>query len=371
MYGLNVKPLKNSSNSSTVASPAGVDIVKLYALPVFNKITVIYDIVGVLRIKRKSFSTPFTFDTLKGIKQLKAIISSGNYDIIYCHTPVGGLVARLASIKARKRGTKIIYFAHGFHFFKGAPLINWLIYYPIERFLSYFTDLIFTINSEDYKNAQTKFNKNALIKLIPGIGVDFSRLDVGEQQNIKSLYRKNLNIPENALVLIYIAELIKNKNQDMLIKALEALRNQNINAYLLLVGPDHNNGKHQELAKNLGISEYVKLLGWRTDIGNLLYTSDICVASSIREGFGINIVEAMHCGLPVVATNNRGHSTIINDGKNGFLVEIGDSVKMAEKIITIMENEDIHNKFSNFDTTKYDCNTIAIELVDIITNFIN
>ena len=311
--------------------------------------------------------SPFTLGTLKGIKQLKNIIANGDYDVVYCHTPVGGLIARLASIKARKNGTKVIYCAHGFHFFKGAPLINWLIYYPIEKMLSYFTDLIFTINSEDYETAKTKFNPKAKIELLPGIGVNFDRLNIDCKQELRKSYRNNLNIPENATVLIYIAELIKNKNQKMLINTLKELRNRNIDAYLLLVGPDHNNGLYQQMAKDIGVDKYTRFLGWRSDVGELMYTSDICVASSIREGFGINIVEAMYCGLPVVATNNRGHATIVNDGQNGFLVNINDSVKMSEKIITIIENNDIYNKLSNLDISKYDCDTIAIELVNIIT----
>lgn len=312
--------------------------------------------------------SPFTFDTFKGIKQLKKIISEGNYDIIYCHTPVGGLVARLAARKFRKNGLKVVYCAHGFHFFKDAPKINWLIYYPIEKILSFFTDLIFTINKEDYENAKTKLNKKAKIELIPGIGVDFKRLAIDNKEEIRISYRNELNIPQDAIVLIYIAELIKNKNQDMLIKALTKLRSRNIDAYLLLVGPDHYNGKYQQLSRNSGVEEYTKFLGWRSDIGELMYASDICVASSIREGFGINIVEAMYCGLPVVASKNRGHSTIIQDGENGFLVNIGDADEMCEKIICVSGNKEIYEKFSCVDTKKYDCNTIAIQLVDKITN---
>ncbi len=312
--------------------------------------------------------SPFTFATVKGIKQLKAIIANGNYDVVYCHTPVGGLLARLASIKARKNGTKVVYCAHGFHFFKGAPLVNWLIYYPIEKLLSYFTDLIFTINTEDYQIAKTKFNKKSAVEIISGIGVNFERLDIKNKQQVRTEYRKTLNIPDDSIVLIYVAELINNKNQSMVIDSLSELRNKNIDAYLLLVGPDHNNGKYQQKCKDSHVDEYIRFLGWRSDIGQLMCASDICVASSIREGFGINIVEAMYCGLPVVATNNRGHSTIINDGENGFLVNINNSLEMAEKIITISENREIYNKFSHLDTSEYNCDTIAVELVDTITN---
>jgi glycosyltransferase EpsD len=315
------------------------------------------------QIKAEWKRSPFTPKTIKGIFQLKKIIKDGKYDLIYCHTPVGGLVARLAAKKEKKSGTRVVYFAHGLHFFKGAPILNWLIYYPIEKILSYFTDMIITINNEDYENVKKRFNKKLKVNIVPGVGVDFSRLNIENKEEVRKEYRENLNIPQNSTVLIYIAELKKNKNQKMLIEALKKLREKE-DAYLLLVGPDHINGEYERLASELQVKEYVKSLGWRSDVGQLLHSADICVASSIREGFGINLVEAMYCSLPVVASKNRGHITIIEDGVNGFLVETGDYITMAEKVKEIINDEKIKEKFSHVDVEEYEREKIAHHLVN-------
>lgn len=303
--------------------------------------------------------SPFTFKTLQGIKELKALISKNNYDIIYCHTPVGGLVARLASIAARKKGAKVVYCAHGLHFFNGAPLINWLIFYPIEKYLSKITDMFITINPEDYERVKKRFNKKMIVKMIHGIGVNFNRLNITNPEIIKKEYRKELNIPLESKVLIYVAEIIKNKNQQMLIHTLKELHNKGRKMYLLLPGPDHSKGELHKLAEELKLKEYVKFLGWRNDIGQLMATSDICVASSIREGFGINLVEAQYCHLPVIAVSNRGHRAIIKDGENGFLVPINDYKAMANKIIEVTDNKILYNKLANINVDEYKCESIA------------
>lgn len=309
--------------------------------------------------------TPFTVKTLQGVKQLKNILNKEYYDVVYCHTPVGGFVARAACSEARKKGTKVIYFAHGLHFFDGAPKKNW-IFYQIEQFMAYKTDAMFLLNDEDYWRVKREFNSKLFVKEFPGIGVDFNRISVENPKAVRSRYRNNLHLNQDDIVLIYIAELITNKNQGYLLKALKKIKEIKNNVKLLLVGPDHSEGKYVEMAQQMGISEDVIFAGWRNDVGALLCTSDICVASSIREGFGINLVEAMYHGLPVVAVKNRGHSTVIQDGKNGFLVSLDDSDKMAERVIEIIDNKEIREKFSGIDVSKYDARDVAIDIVNTI-----
>lgn len=313
--------------------------------------------------------SPFTIKTFIGIYELKKIIYQGNYSIVYCHTPVGGLIARLASKKFRKKGLKVIYMIHGLHFFKGAPIINWLLYFPIEKYLSRFTDCIFTINREDYINVKKFFSKKISVYLVPGVGVNFSRFQIKNRVATRNEYRKKLGIDEDTLVLIYVAELIKNKNQSMLLKMLKEVKKEISNTVLLLVGPDYSNGHLKEIVYKLNIENDVKFLGWRNDIGELMITSDICTASSIREGFGLNLVEAMYCGLPVIATKNRGHVMLIQDQKNGFLVKIGDYKKMAKRVIEIHTNDELKIKLSNIDVKKYDAQEVASELCDLIKKF--
>ncbi|MBR5134394.1 MAG: glycosyltransferase family 4 protein [Clostridia bacterium] len=310
--------------------------------------------------------SPFTPKTFKGIKELKKIIADGGYDIVYCHTPVGGLVARMASKKARKNGTKVIYFAHGLHFFKGASLVNWLTYYPVEVFLSYKTDIFFALNNEDFAAAHKRFNKKLTIRQVPGVGANFDRLNVEAKAALRAQYRQELDIPEDAPVLIYIAELIKNKNQTMLVDTLRVLHESHPNAYLLLVGPEHDDGAVAQYVSKQGLDNRIKLLGWRSDVGALMNTADIYVASSLREGFPINLLEAMYCGLPVIATKNRGHVTPLVHGENGFLVDINDHQAMASYAAQLLEDPALYDKLSHIDVSRYDCDRIAGELYETI-----
>ncbi len=309
---------------------------------------------------------PFSLKTIKGIIDLKKIIIENQYDIIYCHTPVGGLVGRLAAKSLRKKGVKVVYCAHGLHFFKGAPLINWILFYPIEKTLAYYTDVFITINKEDYQRVCNKFNPKMKVELIPGIGVNFSRLKVVNPTLVREKYRAELQIPKKSTVLIYVAELLPNKNQTMLVDVLEILIKQGEDVYLVLPGPDHESGALQRYVDQKGLTDRVKILGWRSDVGELLHMADVCVASSIREGFGVNLVEAMYCGLPVVATKNRGHEMIIEDGTNGYLVTINDTDSMSKRILDAKLYKSDFRRINIANIPAYDATAVAERLFDII-----
>lgn len=309
--------------------------------------------------------SPFRFGTLSGTLQLRKILKQNAYDVLYCHTPVGGLVARLATIGMRNR-PKTVYFAHGFHFYKGASSMAWLTIYPMEKLLSYRTDLLITLNQEDYALAQKRFSKPAKVVFSPGVGVDFSKLVVPNKPQIRKQYREQFGA-EGKTVLIYIAELTENKNQKMLIDVVKKISESREDVLLMLVGPDHANGAYQQYAEERGLSNRVIFTGWRSDIGQLLSMADICVASSIREGFGINLVEAMYANLPVVAVDNRGHRTVIKDGENGFLVPQGDVEAMAKRVLQLMEDRALRDKFSTVDVEQYNADVIARQLYHDIT----
>lgn len=309
---------------------------------------------------------PISMKTFEGILQLRKILIKNRYDIIYCHTATGSIVARLAIATLKYKPT-LIYMAHGFHFYKGAPLKNWLIFYPIEKILSRWTDYLITINREDFELAKMRRMYKKCLYIIPGIGVDFERLQ--ENNNSKDEIRKSLGLNTNDIVMTYIAELIPNKNQGKLIDVLKILNNKYPNIKLMLIGPDHNQGKYLEYAKREGIEDKVIFTGWRNDIGNLLRASDIYVASSINEGFGINLVEAMFCGLPVVAFENRGHKEIIENGKTGYLVKQGNILKMSECIEKVLNKE--YEKISKVVkevAKKYEKSIITDRVVNIINN---
>ena len=180
--------------------------------------------------------SPIKINNLKAIKQLKKIIDKEKFEIIHCHTPMGSVVTRLAAKKARKEGTKVIYTAHGFHFYKGAPLINWMIFYPIEKYLSQYTDCLITINDEDYELARKKFKKCKQIELIYGVGVDENKFNFKMTDQEKHELRKSLGLRDDDFVIIYVAELSKRKNQGMLINVVKQLTEKKINTKFLLVG---------------------------------------------------------------------------------------------------------------------------------------
>lgn len=290
---------------------------------------------------------PIKRNNLKAYKKLKKIIDENDYKIIHCHTPVGGAIARLAARKARKRGTKVIYTAHGFHFYKGASLTNWIIYYPIEKIMAHFTDCLITINNEDYKIAKKKL-KAKRIELVHGVGLNTERFDIEIKNEDKITIKKKYNIDNKDIIFTYIAELNKNKNQILLIKAIEKLKAIYPNIKLILVGSYIKNGFYEEEIRKRDLEKEVILTGRNIqDVPVILSITNVYLASSIREGLPVNILEAMYMGLPIIATNNRGHRELIENGVNGYLVNNQNEEELVLKMEELIENKEKTKEFSN------------------------
>lgn len=295
--------------------------------------------------------SPFKTNNLKAINQLKEILDEEKFDIIHTHTPMGSVVTRIAAIETRKQNkTRVIYTAHGFHFYKGAPIINWLLFYPVEKILSKYTDTLITINKEDYELAKKKFTKTN-VEYVLGVGVDENKFNFEMTEEEKIKLREEVGCNKDSFILIFSAELSKRKNQGMLIRAMNELVKENDNIHLLLPGKDSMNGKYQFQTKKLGIENNVHFFGYRKDIPKLLKISDVVVSSAKQEGLPVNIIEAMMCGLPVVATDCRGNRDLVIDNENGYIVGIGDykqfevevfklySDKKLKKVISINKKE--------------------------------
>lgn len=289
--------------------------------------------------------SPFKLNNLKAIKQLKKIIDKEKFDLIHCHTPMGSVVTRLAAKHARKKyGTRVLYTAHGFHFYIGAPKLNWMLFYPIEKYLAKYTDTLITINKEDYELAKKKFSKRCSnIQYLPGIGVDNSKFDLNITDYEKKKLKCELKIDRGDFVIIYPARLCPDKNQLLLINMMKQLNNKKIK--LFLPGKDEYNGYYQKYVSDNKIDN-VFFLGHRDDISKLLKISNLLIASSIREGFGINLVEALACEVPVIAVDNRGHREIINDGENGFIIK-NDVDDLIEKFNMLYQNHELYNRLKN------------------------
>lgn len=207
---------------------------------------------------------PFHWNNIKSIKQLKNIIDKEKFDIIHCHTPMGSVVTRLAAKQARnKYHTKVIYTAHGFHFFKGAPLQNWILFYSVEKWLSRYTDCLITINEEDYELAKNKFNANK-VELVNGVGVDEKKFQIPMTLQEKHNLRQQLGLRDDDFVLIYVAELNKNKNQKMLIDTMNYINEDKIK--LLLVGKGNLQKYYEDEVRKQNLEKKIIFTGYRTDI---------------------------------------------------------------------------------------------------------
>lgn len=271
---------------------------------------------------------------LKGYQDMRKVISVGHYDIIWTNEPVMGVVTRMAAREARKNGTKVLYMVHGFHFYKGAPKINWIIFYPIERFASRFCDEIVTINHEDYKRA--KKMHAPLVKYIHGIGVNTDRLQKKENQRD---IRKELGLKDDDFLLLSIGELSKRKNQQVIIRALGTIKNNRI--HYLICGKGDLLEELQNLAKENGIDENVHFLGYRNDVVDICSQVDLFALSSLHEGLSVASLEAMYCGLPVVISDIRGVRDYLVDGKNGFICGVQDVNAYADAITKLVNNKEL------------------------------
>lgn len=282
--------------------------------------------------------SPLSVANIKAYKQLKNVIRDGRYDIVHCHTPNAAVITRLACRGFRKKqDLKVFYTAHGFHFYKGAPKLNWMIYYPVEKFCSRYTDLLITINKEDYAFAKKKMSAKR-IEYVPGVGVELSRFENVQVDIIAK--RQEICVPPDAFLLLSVGEVNENKNHQVIIRALAKLNNPNIHYAIAGVGDKRD--YLIELARELGVSERLHLLGFRQDVSELDCISDVFCFPSIREGLGLAAIEAMACGLPLITSNVRGINDYSVDGVTGYTaspMDVDGFVKCLEKIMTAKDDE--------------------------------
>ena len=279
--------------------------------------------------------TPLSFDNIKACGQLKKLIENGKYDIVHCHTPNASVITRLVCRKFRKEhGLQVFYTAHGFHFYKGAPKQNWMLFYPVEKFCSRFTDKLITINKEDYELARNKL-KAKDVYYVPSVGVDLSRFE--NVQVDRSEKRREIGVPEDVFLLFSVGELNENKNHQVIIRALAKLNDPHI--HYAIAGEGCWNAHLLSLANALGVSEQVHLLGYRRDIPKLNHVADAFCFPSLREGLGLSAIEAMACGLPLITSNVHGINDYSIDGLTGYKFAPTDVEGFAHGIQTLKNNE--------------------------------
>lgn len=278
-------------------------------------------------------------------KVLQSIIESGDYDLIHCHTPIPSAITRLAARRWRTKGGKVLYTAHGFHFYKGAPLERWMIYYPVEVVLSHLTDFIITMNSEDLEYTKRKF-WGANSGKIPGVGIQprgFSQLDPSQRQ----LQRKALGFAAGQFLVIYVAEFIPRKNHQFIIEAIPELNKSIPNLKLILIGRGEVLEKCRSLTRKLGVQDFVQFMGFRDDVAKFAQIADVAISASKHEGLPIALLEQMRCGIPVVASDERGHREFIENGKTGFLFKQNDQKAFIQSLKRLYGDEALSQRIGD------------------------
>ncbi len=298
----------------------------------------------------KVFDIPFSRspkskDNITAYKQLKKIIDEEKYDVVHCNTPMGGIVTRLAARKARKKGTKVFYTAHGFHFYKGASKKAWAVFYPIEKFFAkHYTDKLITIVKEDYELAVSKFKTD--VHHIHGVGVNSQKyFDMPQEQ--KEQLKENFGYKKEDKLLLCVGELNKNKNQKTLIHAFAEVLKNVPDCKLLLAGNGPERQNLIDLVNILNIQNNVDFLGYTLELDKYLNISDIAISLSHREGLPFNIMEAMLCKKPIIASYNRGHNELIKNDVNGALVNSDNIEGVALQITRLLNNGELCKKYSD------------------------
>lgn len=279
--------------------------------------------------------SPFSYANVNCYKELKQLIDSEHFDLIHVHTPTVSILTRIAARKARKHGTIVMYTCHGFHFHDAAPKKNWLLYYPVERFLSRYCDYIVTINKEDFKRAST-FHA-PFVRYIPGVGVDIKRIEDCEVN--KSEYKEKLGLPKDCILLLSLGEMIARKNHEIIIRALAQAENKNI--YYAICGKGPLKEYLYDLAVSLGLGKRVLFLGFRNDIPELCNTADISAFPSKIEGLGLAGIEAMAAGVPLVSSNVHGILDYVKDGVTGYTLSPSDVEGFAHAIDILSSSEEV------------------------------
>ena len=313
---------------------------------------------------------PFSRDLFRVAKTLKKLLIDNNYDLIHVHTPVASFLGRLLARNLPQ--TKVIYTAHGFHFYKGAPLLNWLIYFPAEYIACKWTDALICMNKEDYSRAvKLGFVPNKDLYFVHGVGLD---IDAYQNNNCELAQgRANRQYDIDNRYVICVGELSPRKNQQMLIKAWEFVAKRFPDIKLVFVGMGEQQVALQALAKDLRIDTMVQFMGFRRDVPALLQQADMLVLVSKHEGLPRCIMEAMASCKPIVASNVRGNQDLIADGVNGFLVNLGDVQRLAERIMDLLNDETLVQNMGCLGYTKiqeYNIDKVVEEMHLIYNKFL-
>ncbi len=308
--------------------------------------------------------SPISLKNITAYKHLKEIVARENFDVIHCNTPIGGVLGRLVAKKSKTK--HVIYQVHGFHFYKGAPRLNWLVYYPIEKWLARYTDTLITINQEDFDIAKRKFRlkNHGKIYYVPGVGIDLSQY---KPYNLHEL-RSSLEIAEDDIMLISAGDLVERKNYKLSIQAIAEANMPNLKYCICGIGEQLEELK--AYAKQLNVESQIQFLGFRSDMKELLQVADIFLFTTKQEGLPRSMMEAMASGLPCIASKVRGNTDLLEDGIGGYLCDAENISEFANAIRKLASDHELREQFGNANLKhilEFDITVITNQMREIYT----
>lgn len=293
--------------------------------------------------------SPFRFGkNFRAYRQIQTLLKEIPFDLIHCHTPMGGVLGRLAVKSIRKKQIRVIYTAHGFHFFCGAPIWNWLLYYPIERWLARETDVLITINQEDYICAQRfRLRQGGKVWKVNGVGIDITSqyLNFAEQRK----KREEMGLTKEEYVFLSVGELTKRKNHQVAIQAFAAIKElckqKKVKYFICGEGPERK--KLTKLIQRYDLEKIVTLLGYRSDIKELLAISNCFLFPSKQEGLPVAVMEAMAAGLPCICSDIRGNRDLVEQKE---LVKNQSRKEYQKQIMKALNRKKVRRNMEQYST---------------------
>lgn len=282
----------------------------------------------------------------RALKELVRIIREEEIQLVHCHTPVGGMLGRLAACRSKRKNMKVIYTAHGFHFYKGAPLLNNTIYYLAEKVMAPYTDVLVVINQEDYQSAKKlRLKKNGMVYKIPGVGIHMEKFKPLPEEEKRKM-RNKLSLKEEDFFLVSVGELNQNKNQLTVLRAIAKLKQENPKFPIKygICGEGFYTDRVKEAIRDLHLEDVVCLYGYRNNVTKILGCADGSIFPSIREGLGMAGLESLSMGIPVLASDNRGTREYMKDGENGYIFPPMDEERMMQCIYQLYHLSDLERK---------------------------
>ena len=293
-------------------------------------------------------------------RQLLSLMRREGFTLVHCHTPVAGMLARLAARKAKV--PLVLYTAHGFHFFRGAPKKNWLLFYPLEQAMSRVTDVLVTINEEDYRRAEEKSHARRVFR-VHGVGVDTARFSACRVDRMKK--RAELGVGEGEKLLLSVGDLDDEKHHITVLRAMETLAPKGYRYFI--AGDGERMESHRAFIRDHHLEHAVTLLGYRHDIPELLRAADLYIFPSLREGLPVALMEAVAAEKPVACSPIRGNVDIVVTPESYFDPESPEAAAEAvERILSLSPEERERMIRANQENLKrYDISRVRQEMTAV------